>query len=435
MGRFTGIIGLFVLFGIAYGCSKHRKAINWRAVIGGFALQLLLALFILKTPWGQSFFQAMNGVVDAILKCSDEGAAFVFGNLVTPPEGSGIGHIFAVRVLPTIIFVSAVMSILYYLGIMQKIITWIAKLMQKTMRTSGAESMSAAANIFVGQTEAPLVVKPYIEKMTQSEILAIMTGGMATVSGGILAGYVTMLRDAVPGIAGHLIAASIMAAPVGLAMSKILLPETEESLTQGDVKLNIPITDANVIDAAANGATTGMQLVINVAASLIGFIALIALVNLGLGLIHKGLTLDQILGYIFYPIAWVMGVPTQDCLNVASLMGQKTAINEFVAYSHLAALPEMSYRAKVIATYALCGFANLGSIAIEIGGIGAMAPSRRGDLARLGLWALLAASLASFFSATVAGLLTGDPVSTAAVAETVAETATEAAQAAAAVMP
>lgn len=424
MGRFTGILGLFVLFGIAYACSKNRKAINWRAVIGGFALQILLALFILKTPWGQSFFAAMNDVVDAILKCSDAGASFVFGNLVTPPEGSGIGHIFAVRVLPTIIFVSAVMSILYYYGIMQKIIVVIAKLMQKTMRTSGAESMSAAANIFVGQTEAPLVVKPYIEKMTKSEILAIMTGGMATVSGGILAGYVTMLRDSVPGIAGHLIAASIMAAPVGLAMSKVILPETEESLTQGDVKLNIPINDANVIDAAANGATTGMQLVINVAASLMGFIALIALVNLGLGLIHNGLTLDKILGYVFYPIAWVMGVPTSDCLNVASLMGQKTAINEFVAYSNLAALPEMSYRAKVIATYALCGFANLGSIAIEIGGIGAMAPSRRGDLARLGLWALLAASLASFFSATIAGLLTGEPVTAASAAQTAAQVAT-----------
>jgi len=415
MGRFTGIIGILVLLGIAYACSRNRKAINWRSVGGGFALQIIFALMVLKTAWGRDFFEFMNKVILKLLSFTDAGASFVFGNLVTQPDPQSaaiIGYIFAVRVLPAIIFVSAIMGILYYLGIMQKVIVVIAKIMAKTMQTSGAESLSASANIFVGQTEAPLVIKPYIEKMTRSEIMAVMTGGMATVSGGILAGYVGMLVSKMPDIAGHLLAASIMAAPAGLAMAKIIVPETEESETRGTVKMDLEIKDANIIDAAANGSSTGMQLAINVAACLIGFVALIALCNYVIGwgghFFGWDLSLDKLLGWMFWPLAWTMGVPTSECMQIATLMGQKTAINEFVAFGSMAAITQpMSHKAMVIASYALCGFANFSSIAIQIGGIGGMAPSRRADLAKLGLWALLAASLASFFSATIAGMMVG----------------------------
>lgn len=414
MGRFTGIIGLLVLIGIAILFSKNRKAINWKTVGAGIALQIIFAILVLKTVPGRKFFEIMNTAIVKLLSFADAGAAFVFGNLVTPAADSGIGYIFAVRVLPTIIFVSAVMGVLYYLGVMQKIIVVIAKVMAKFMGTSGAESLSASANIFVGQTEAPLVVRPYIERMTNSELMAVMTGGMATVSGGILAGYVGMLYAHMPNIAGHLLAASIMAAPIGLVMAKIIIPETEDPVTKGVVKMELEITDANVIDAAANGSSTGMQLAINVAACLIGFIAIIALFNFLIGYCGglvgiEGLSLEKILGWIFYPLAWVMGVPGDDVMKVATWMGQKTVINEFVAFgtmaSDLAANPLIAEKSRVIASYALCGFANFSSIAIQIGGIGAMAPSRRHDLAKLGLYALLAASLAGFFSATIAGML------------------------------
>ncbi len=415
MERFIGLIGVVVLLGIAWAFSKNRKGINYKTVGAGLALQAGFAVLVLKTPWGRKFFEVMNNVIVKLLSFSDEGARFVFGSLVTndPP----LGFIFAVRVLPTIIFVSAVMGVLYYFGIMQKVVLVFAKIMAKLMGTSGAESLSASANIFVGQTEAPLVVRPYVTSMTNSELLAIMTGGMATISGGIMAAYVGLLVPYIPQIAGHLLAASIMAAPAGLVMAKILVPETEEPVTKGIVKLELEITDANAIDAAANGSTVGMQLAINVTACLVAFMAILAAANylLGYGAGFfgiQGLTIEKIFGWIFYPLAWAMGVPSADAQQVATWMGQKTVLNEFVAYLSMANFLRdnpglVSEKSVAIASYALCGFANFLSIAIQIGGIGAMAPERRHDLAKLGLYALLAASLAGFLSATIAGILIG----------------------------
>lgn len=410
--KVIGFFGIFVLLGIAFIFSKNKKAINYKTIVAGLLLQITFAVLVLKTPWGRKFFEFMNDVIVKLLSFSDKGAEFVFGSLVTNPS---MGFIFAVRVLPTIIFVSSIMAVLYYLGIMQKVVLFFARIMAKLMGTSGAESLSASANIFVGQTEAPLVVRPYVASMTQSELMAIMTGGMATISGGIMAAYVGLLVDSIPNIAGHLLAASIMAAPAGLVMAKIIVPETEEPETKGIVKLQLEITDANVIDAAANGSTVGMQLAINVAACLVAFMAILAMANYMLGYGAgfagmTGLTFERIFGWIFTPLAWVMGVPSNEVQQVASWMGQKTVLNEFVAYLNMATFLKanpgvMSERSVAMASYALCGFANFLSIAIQIGGIGAMAPERRHDLAKLGLYALLASSLAGFLSATIAGLL------------------------------
>lgn len=410
--RIIGFFGIFVLLGIAWAFSKNRKAINYKTVGAGLAIQITFAIIVLKLPWGRYFFQFMNNVIVKLLSFSDKGSEFVFGPLVSDPS---IGFIFAVRVLPTIIFVSSIMAVLYYLGIMQKVVLFFAKIMARLMGTSGAESLSASANIFVGQTEAPLVVRPYVASMTQSELMAIMTGGMATIAGGIMAAYVGLLVDSLPNIAGHLLAASIMAAPAGLVMAKIIVPETEDPETRGIVKMELEITDANVIDAAANGSSVGMQLAINVAACLIAFMAILAMANflLGYGASFVGvdnLTLERIFGWIFTPLAWVMGVPSGEVQQVASWMGQKTAINEFVAYLNMATYLKanpgvLSERSVTMASYALCGFSNFLSIAIQIGGIGAMAPERRHDLAKLGLYALLASSLAGFLSATIAGIL------------------------------
>lgn len=410
--KIIGFFGVFVLLGIAWLASKNRKAINYKTIVAGLLLQFTFAVIVLKLPIGRYFFSTMNDIIVKLLSFSDKGAEFVFGTLVSNPS---MGFIFAVRVLPTIIFVSSIMAVLYYLGIMQKVVVFFAKIMAKLMGTSGAESLSASANIFVGQTEAPLVVRPYVASMTQSELMAIMTGGMATISGGIMAAYVGLLVDSIPSIAGHLLAASIMAAPAGLVMAKIIVPETEEPETKGIVKLQLEINDANVIDAAANGSSVGMQLAINVAACLIAFMAILAMANfmLGYGAAFvgvEGLTFEKIFGWIFTPLAWVMGVPSNEVQQVASWMGQKTVLNEFVAYLNMATYLKanpgvMSERSVAMASYALCGFANFLSIAIQIGGIGAMAPERRHDLAKLGLYALLASSLAGFLSATIAGLL------------------------------
>jgi CNT family concentrative nucleoside transporter len=410
--KIIGFFGVFVLLGIAWLASKNRRAINYKTIGAGLLLQFTFAVIVLKLPIGRYFFATMNDVIVKLLSFSDKGAEFVFGTLVSNPS---MGFIFAVRVLPTIIFVSSIMAVLYYLGIMQKVVVFFAKIMAKLMGTSGAESLSASANIFVGQTEAPLVVRPYVASMTQSELMAIMTGGMATISGGIMAAYVGLLVDSIPSIAGRLLAASIMAAPAGLVMAKILVPETEEPETKGIVKLQLEINDANVIDAAANGSSVGMQLAINVAACLIAFMAILAMANFmlgyGAGFVGiVGLTFEKIFGWIFTPLAWVMGVPSNEVQQVASWMGQKTVLNEFVAYLNMATYLKanpgvMSERSVAMASYALCGFANFLSIAIQIGGIGAMAPERRHDLAKLGLYALLASSLAGFLSATIAGLL------------------------------
>jgi len=407
MEKLVSFIGIFVLIGIAWIFSKNKKEINYKTVIMGTLIQIIFAFLVLKFPPGRRFFEIMNDVIIKVISFTDEGAKFIFGNLI---NNQSLGYIFAFQVLPTIIFFSSLMSVLYYLGIMQKIVLFFAKIMAKFMGTSGAESLSASANIFVGQTEAPLVVRPYVAEMTQSELMAVMTGGMATIAGGVMAAYVGMLKDYLPTIAGHLLAASIMSAPAALVMAKIIIPETEEPKTRGIVKLNVEITDANLIDAAANGATTGLTLALNVAACLIAFMSLLALANYLTGFIHNGLTLEKIMGWIFYPLAWIMGTPTADVSKVAEWMGQKTILNEFVAYFNMANFLKdnpgvISERAVIISSYALCGFSNFLSIAIQIGGIGGIAPNRRHDLAKLGLYAVLAGSLACFMTAAIAGIL------------------------------
>ncbi len=410
--RFVSILGIFVLFAIAWIFSKHKRKINYRTVIVGTLLQFIFALIVLKTTPGRMFFEFMNDVIIKLLAFSDEGARFLFGSLI---NNDSLGFIFAFQVLPTIIFFSSLMSVLYYLGIMQKIVVFFARIMAKFMGLSGAESLSASANIFVGQTEAPLVVKPYVADMTQSELLAVMTGGMATIAGGVMAAYVGILKDYLPNIAGHLLAASIMSAPAALVMSKMMLPEIEKPKTMGIVKMHLEIKDANVIDAAANGATLGMKLALNVGACLIAFMSLLALMNYITGLFgglfnYPSLTLEKILSWLFTPLAWIMGVPGSEVSQVANWMGQKTFLNEFVAYFNMANFLKdnpgvLSERTITIASYALCGFSNFLSIAIQIGGIGGIAPNRRSDLAKLGLYAVLAGSLACFMTATLAGIL------------------------------
>lgn len=433
--RIFSVIGLLVMIGIAFAFSSNKKLIRWRTVFIGIALQLVFALLILKTAPGQWVFQQLTDAVNILLGFTEEGARFVFGNLVvnnipvgTPLGDTNMGPViitettqyansgafFAFNVLPTIIFFSSLMSIMYHLGIMQLMVKGMAILMHKTMKTSGAESLSAAANIFVGQTEAPLVIRPYIHKMTQSELMAVMTGGFATIAGGVLAAYVGMLRHIFPDIAGHLIAASVMSAPAALAISKIMKPETEEPLTKGKVELEIEKTNVNVIDAAANGASDGLKLALNVGAMILAFIALIAMINFGFSLVGnifgvENFTFQKFLGWLFWPVAWIMGIPSSECLTAGQLLGEKIVINEFVAYLHLSEwltrTSEISYRTVVILTYALCGFANFGSIAIQLGGIGGIAPERRKDLAKLGIRSMIAGAIACFITATIAGMI------------------------------
>ena len=432
--RAVSVLGLAVMILIAWLLSVNRAAIEWRIVAWGVALQLIFGVLVLRTELGNRFFSGINDVFNALISYTVSGATFVFGNLVynNVPVGPGgtafppmdpigtttgwaaTGAFFAFQVLPTIIFFSSLMTLLYYLGVMQLFVRAFAWVMLRTMKTSGAESLSTAGNIFLGQTEAPLLVKPFVSTMTKSELHAIMVGGFATVAGGVLAAYVGMLINYFPDIAGHLIAASVMAAPATLAISKIMYPETEEPVTRGDINIPMEKTDANVIDAAARGASEGLFLALNVGAMLLAFIALLALVNGLLGWLggwigFPDVSIQLFLGWIGAPLAWLMGAPWRDALEVGVLLGEKTALNEFVAYLHLAQIlqegQELSGRAIVIATYALCGFANFSSIAIQIGGIGGMAPERRSDLSRLGLRAMIAGTLASFMTAAVAGIL------------------------------
>lgn len=397
-------VGLFAMVGVAFALSTSRKDIKWKTVGTGILLQVIFGLLILKTPWGREFFSIIKEGFNSILAFTNEGSKFLFGNLSDP---SKFGWIFATMVLPTIIFMSSLMSVAYHLGIMQKLVEWTAKIMMKFMGTSGAESLAAAANIFAGQTEAPLVIKPFVDKMTKSELMALMSGGMATVAGGVLAAYVGMGIDA-----GHLLAASVMSAPAALAIAKVMVPETETSTTAGVVDINLPKTNANVIDAAANGAGEGLTLALNVGAMLLAFIALIAMLNGMVGLVGgwfgmPGLSFEMILGYLFAPFAFLLGVPWDECLRVGVMLGKKTVINEFVAYMDLQVAIEngaISKRSITIATYALCGFANFSSIAIQLGGIGGIAPRRRGDLAKLGIKALIGGTLACFMTACIAGL-------------------------------
>ena len=432
--RLMGLAGMAVMLGIAWVLSVDRKRISWRLVGMGVALQTVFGFLVLKTGAGRALFNATNIAFTKLLGFTEQGARFIFGNLVHnnvpvgTPSGSpadmavlgepsawaATGAYFAFSVLPTIIFFSSLMSVLYYLGIMQRVVRAIAWVMQRSMGTSGAETLSAAGNIFVGQTEAPLLIKPFVARMTYSELNTVMVGGFATIAGGVMAAYVGMLSPYFPDIAGHLLTASVMNAPAGLVISKLLVPEVHEPQTKGTLKLDVPRTEANVIEAAAGGAAQGLQLALNVAAMLLAFIALIALLNAGLGALgglggRSDLSLQVLLGWVLAPLAWLMGVPWADAGTVGSLIGVKTAVNEFVAYLQLAGLLQagspLSPRAAIISTYALLGFAHFSSIAIQIGGIGGLAPERRGDLSRLGLRAMIGGNLAAFMSASLAGML------------------------------
>jgi CNT family concentrative nucleoside transporter len=415
MERFISVVGMAAMVFLAWLMSYDRRRFPWRVVLWGTGLQLIFAFLILWTDAGKIAFQWTGDKVTAFLGFTKYGTEFLFGNLVKPEYQNTFGFQFAFGILPTIIYFSAVMSILYHLGIMQKVVEVIAVGMAKTMGTSGAESLSCSANIFVGQTEAPLLIRPFVAKATNSELMAIMCGGFATVAGGVLAGYILM---GIP--AAHLLAASVMSAPAALMMAKIILPEKEVPETRGHVRVPREKIAGDVVEAAAIGAADGLKLALNVGAMLIAFIAIIAVVNAGMGLIHDGLAkigfpyfpseLRTLFGWIFQPLAWLMGVPWKDCLEFGNLLGTKISINEFVAYVHLGDLIKsggMSERGITIATYALCGFANFSSIAIQIGGIGGMAPERRGDLAKLGMRAMFGGALASWMTATVAGMLIG----------------------------
>ncbi len=427
------VVGLLCLLTIAFLFSADRRKIDWRLVGMGILLQIIFAICVLIIPGGEILFNYLSKFFVTIISFTFEGASFVFGFLSSQSntekilpidlQNKGFGFIFAFQVLPTIIFFSSLMSVLYHLGIMQRIVQAMAWVMAKTMRVSGAESLSVAANVFIGQTEAPLVVRPYVSTMTQSELLTLMIGGMATIAGGVLAAYVNILGGPDQHLqifyAKHLLSASVMAAPATMVIAKILLPEKDLPETRGTVKLRIEKTSVNVIDAAATGAGDGLKLALNVAAMLLAFIALIALLNyilVGLGnysglnsLIGKPLSLNTILGYLLSPIAWIIGVPWIDAVKVGSLIGEKVVLNEFIAYVDLGSMIHsgvLSEKARIISTYALCGFANFSSIAIQIGGIGGIAPNRRHDLARFGLRAVLGGSLATFMTATIAGFLT-----------------------------
>lgn len=401
MERLVALLGLGVFIAFAYLTSVNRKAIRWQPVLWGFALQIIFALLILRTAVGFSVFSWLGEIVSNFLDYSDAGASFVFGENFQD-------FFFAFKVLPTIIFFSAFISLLYYYGILQRAVQAIAQIMIRTMKTSGSETLSAAGNIFVGQTEAPLLIKPYVQSMTMSELHAVMTGGFATVSGGVLAAYVSF---GVP--AEHLIAASVMSAPAALAISKIMFPETEKSPTAGEVTIKLEKTSANGIDALTNGALDGLRLALNVGAIIIAFLAVLAALNALLGFLgglvgYPALSLEAILSVLLAPVAWLMGVPWADCSAVGALLGKKTILNEFIAYLDLQQMIEqetISERAIVIATYALCGFANIGSIGIQIGGIGGIAPSRQSDLAKIGVRAMVAGTLACFTTACIAGML------------------------------
>lgn len=408
IGALRGVIGIVVLLAIAYALSQHRKAINYRTVGFAFAIQIILGAFVLYVPFGKDVLESMTNGVQSVIDSAKVGINFLFGGLGTDAMfENGVGFVFAVRVLPNIIFFSSLIAVLYYLNIMPWVIKVIGGGLQKLLKTSRPESLSATANIFVGQTEAPLIVKPYIAKMTQSELFAIMVGGLASVAGSILAGYAGLGIEL-----KYLIAASFMAAPGGLLMAKILYPETEAEKSLEDSVEEVKEEDkpTNVIDAAASGAASGLKLAVNVGAMLLAFIALIALLNMLVGGIGNlfgvdNLTIEFLLGYVFAPIAFVVGVPFDEMLQAGSFIGQKIVVNEFFAYVNFVEVKDtLSAPTQAIITFALCGFANLSSIAILLGGIGSMAPSRRHDIARLGMKAMIAATLANLMSAAIAGV-------------------------------
>lgn len=438
---FRGLLGMAAIIGISLAFSKNRKAVNWRLVGTGLSIQFILAVFILKgrdmaemwSPlgWPKDFFSWVSSFFVIVLEFTTEGAEFIFGDLAkSPGMENSMGSFFAFQVLPTIIFFASLTAILYHYGILQRIVKYMAVGMQKLMGTSGAESLSVISNIFVGQTEAPLVIEPYIKNMTKSELLAVMTGGMATIAGGVMAAYVQMLGNSYAEahevslevgrlmFAEQLLGASLMAAPAALVIAKILYPEMDDPVTKGDVNMQVEKQDANGIDAAASGASTGLKLAANVGAMLLAFIALLAMGNYfleGFGnytginsLIDGTLRIEKVLGWIIAPVAFVVGAPWADAVNLGSLLGTKVVLNEFVAYTQLSNMVSsdiLTEKTVTMATFALCGFANFSSIAIQIGGIGGLAPSRKSELAQFGLKAVLAGTLANLMTATIAGML------------------------------
>jgi CNT family concentrative nucleoside transporter len=429
-----GLLGVAVMVGIAVLFSENRRAINWRLVATGIGLQVVFALLVLKTGPGYAVFRFLGDAFEALLGFTYEGSAFIFGDQLGRPDGEG-GVIFAFQVLPTIIFFASLMGVLYFLGLVQPVVRGLGWVMRKTLGISGAESLAASANVFIGQTEAPLAVRPYVQSMTRSELMTLMVGGMATIAGGVLAAYVAFLGGDSPEarslFAAHLLSASVMSAPGAIVMAKILVPETEEPVTRGSVELDEDTAKGeNVIEAAAEGASQGLDLALNVGAMLLAFIALIAVVNALLGLAgaptiggvtlwdlnawvaeasggqFEKLSLQSLFGFVFAPLAWAMGVEAGDILTFGTLLGEKVAVNEFIAYTSLRDLRGvMSERSVIIGTYALCGFANLSSIAIQIGGVGGLAPERRGEIAGLGLRAVLGGALASWTTASIASVL------------------------------
>jgi CNT family concentrative nucleoside transporter len=405
MSSFLGILGLFTLLAIAYLLSENKNAINYKTVVYGLIFQLLFALFILKTPFGAPIFSFLDTSINILISFSSSGSDFLFRSYI---DGVGFhpGLVnFAFSTLPTIIFFSSLVAVLYHYGILQSVIKFIAKRMQQSLGTSGSETLSVAGNIFLGQTESPLMVRPFVGKMTNSELMAVMTGGFATVSGGVLAIYVSWLTD-IPGIAGHLLAASVMSAPAALVVAKIIYPETQESKTMGDINIKIEQTNINAMEALSNGATDGLKLAANIAAMLIAFISFVAMVNYFLS--FAGTSMEEIFGIVFRPLAWTMGVPWNEAQLVGMLMGKKIVLTELVAYGDLQTLIQdgaISQRSAIISTYALCGFSNFASIGIQLGGIGAMAPDRKKDLAKLVTKAMFGGAIASWLTATIAGIL------------------------------
>ena len=428
--RLMGIVGLATMIGIAVLMSADRKRISWRLVGTGLGIQLVLGGLILKTTAGRAVFDFAGRVVNGLLGFTRDGARFLFGNLIDnqipvgiPGAGGALDttagfaaqtmSFVAFTVLPTIIFFSSLMTVLYYLGVMQVVVKSIAWVVQKTLGTSGAETLSAAGNIFLGQTEAPLMIKPFVDKMTRSELTTVMVGGFATVAGGVMAAYVGILQGYFPNIAAHLLAASVMNMPAGIVISKIIMPEVGNPETKGTLHLHVEEKETGVIDAAASGAGLGLQLALNVGAMLLAFIALVAMVDFGLGWFggffgQPQWSLQYLLGIALRPLVWLMGVPWQDAGTVGGLVGVKIGLNEFFAYIQFAgqiAGNTLQPRSAVITTYALLGFANFSSIAIQIGGIGGLAPDRRSEIASLGLRAMIGGNLAAFMSASLAGML------------------------------
>jgi CNT family concentrative nucleoside transporter len=401
--RLVSALGFVAMIAIAWGFSQQRRSFPWRTVAWGAALQLLLGAVLLRTRVGEGFFRVTNGVVELFLRYVDAGVRFVFGALVDT------GFSIVVNVLPIIVFMGSLFAVLYHLGVLQRVVDALARVLSRTMGTSGAESLAAVANIFVGMTEAALIVRPYLERMTRSELFALMTVGMATVAGSVMLAYVGMLG---PGYAGHLATASLLSAPAALLLAKVIVPETGVPETASIGRAPVEVTSVNVIDAAAQGAIAGLRLAAYVGALLVAFVAMIAMLNDLLGFAGAlvgipELTLQRLLGWLLAPLAWLMGVPWEDAPRVGSLLGIKTVLNEVLAYQELSALiaaDSLAPRSAAIASYALCGFANFGSLAILLGGIGGLAPSRRPEVARFGLLSILAGSLASFMTACIAGV-------------------------------